>query len=74
MDWIASITIGNRLFAECLKHSVKPRKHLAKVLPILGEEVSENYTSTTASLPINFYRALVKEKSSSQRPVTETEL
>jgi hypothetical protein len=72
-------------FVECLKHSVKPEKHSAKSLPsvTLGKESSANSTSTTASLPSTFYRALDKdfakcqsvlgkEKRSSRRRVTET--
>jgi hypothetical protein len=43
-------------------HSVKTGKHLAKTLPIvtLGKESLANGTSTTASLPSNFYRTLGK--------------
>jgi hypothetical protein len=79
-------TTGFGIFADCLKHSEKPRKHSAKSLPsvILDKESSANSTSaTTASLPSTFYRALDKdfaechlvlgkEKSTSRRLVTET--
>jgi hypothetical protein len=84
MDWTASITIVNKLFVECLNHSIKPRKYSAKALTTLGKKISENCISATASLPSTFYReldkgfaechqVLDKEKSSSQRLVTETE-
>jgi hypothetical protein len=79
-------TTGISFLAECLKHSVKPRKHSTKALPsvTLGKESSVNCTSTTASLPSTFYRALGKgftewhsllgkEKLPSRRLVTATE-
>jgi hypothetical protein len=55
-------TTRNRLFAECLKHSAKPGKHLAKALlsVTLGKESSVNCTSATTSLPSTFYQALGK--------------
>jgi hypothetical protein len=50
-------------FVECLKHSAKPQKHLAKALSsvALGKEGSANSTSANASLPSTFSRALGKE-------------
>jgi hypothetical protein len=79
-------TIGISCFAECLKHSVKLKKHSAKALTSVtyDKESSANCTSTTASLPSTFYQSLDKdfaecqqllgkEKSPSQRQVTATE-
>jgi hypothetical protein len=79
-------TTGHSSFAECLRHSAKPRKHSAKCLPsvTLGKERSANCTSATASLPSTFCRALGKvfaechlvlgkEKSLSRRQVTVTD-
>jgi hypothetical protein len=53
-------TTRNNFFAKCLKHSAKPRKHSTKALPsvTLGKEGSVHCTSTTTSLPSNFYRTL----------------
>jgi hypothetical protein len=58
-----STTTKIGLFAECLKHSVKPKKHSAKSLPSveLDKESSVNCTSITASLPSTFYPALGKD-------------
>jgi hypothetical protein len=82
---IELITTRIGLFAECLKHSAKPRKHSTKSLPsvALGKESSVNSTSATAFLPSTFYRALGKdfaechsvlgkENPPSRRLVTET--
>jgi hypothetical protein len=70
------ITTEIEHFAECLKHSAKPKN-------TLGKEISANSTSATASLPSTFYQELGKvfaechsilgkEKSPSRRLVTET--
>jgi hypothetical protein len=71
-----------RLFAEYTKHSAKSGKLSVKALPsvTLSEESSANCTSATTYLSSTFYRAyfaechklLGKEKSLSQRLVTET--
>jgi hypothetical protein len=79
-------TIGISCCTECLKHSVKLKKHSAKALTSVtyDKESSANCTSTTASLPSTFYRPLDKdfaecqqllgkEKSPSRRQVTATE-
>jgi hypothetical protein len=86
--YIEKITCTTRhsSFAECLRHSAKPRKHSAKCLSsvTLGKERSANCTSATASLPSTFCRTLGKdfaechlvlgkEKSSSRRQVTVTD-
>jgi hypothetical protein len=62
-------------FAECFRHSAKPRKHSANPLPsvTLGKEVSANCTSAVASLSSTFCRALNKEKSRSRRQAKVTE-
>jgi hypothetical protein len=56
-------TTGHSSFAECLRHSAKPRKHSANTLSsvTLGKERSANCTSATASLPSTFCRTLGKE-------------
>jgi hypothetical protein len=55
-------TIGTGCFAECFRHSIKPRKHSANSLTsvTLGKEVSVKCTSATASLSSTFCRALGK--------------
>jgi hypothetical protein len=69
------LTTRHNCFAECFRHSAKPRKHPAKSLPsvTLDKEVSTNCTSATTSLSSTFYRALSIEKSLSRRQVTMTE-
>jgi hypothetical protein len=57
---VFGFTTGNRLFAECLKHSAKPGKHLTTCLPsvTLCKEISTNCTLATTSLSSTFYRSL----------------
>jgi hypothetical protein len=59
---LVACTTGHSSFAECLRHSAKAILHSAKALPsvTLGKECSANCTSTTASLPSTFCRALGK--------------
>ena len=57
-----SATTGNRQFAECLRHSAKPKIHSVKALPsaALGKEQSAKNPSAKVSLPSATYRALGK--------------
>ena len=77
---IITYTTGISSFVVCLRHTTKAILHSAKPLPsvTLGKERSVNCTSTTASLPSTFCRALGKElgkeKSPSRRQVTVTDL
>lgn len=50
------LTTRHNCFAECFRHSAKPRKHSAKSLSsvTLDKEVSTNCTSATASLSSTF--------------------
>jgi hypothetical protein len=60
---IITNTYGINRFAECLKHSAKPKKHSAKALPsvTLDKEGLANSASAKPSLPSAFSRALSKE-------------
>jgi hypothetical protein len=55
-------TTGFRIFAECLGHSAKPRKHSAKALPSVtpGKAHSAANIPAKTSLPSAFCRALGK--------------
>jgi hypothetical protein len=50
------------MFAVCLRHSAKPKKHLAKGMPsvALGEQHSLKIMSAKPTLPSAIYRALDK--------------
>jgi hypothetical protein len=50
------ITTAHNCFAECFRHSARPRKHSANSLSsvTLDKEVSVNCTLATAYLPCNF--------------------
>jgi hypothetical protein len=54
------VTTGIDRFAECLKHSAKPKRHSVQASPsvVLGKEGSANSTSAKPSLPNIFSRAL----------------
>jgi hypothetical protein len=56
-------TTGNDYFAECRKHSAKPKKHSAKALPsvALGKGDTAQEKMAKGTLPSAFCRALGKD-------------
>ena len=53
-------TIGNRIFAVCLKHTAKCKKHSANVLSSVKQHTAYTVTAKVY-LPSVFYRALGKD-------------
>ena len=61
-DCFTGNTTGNSGFAVCHRHSTKPTKHSAKILPsvTLGKQHTISIVSANASLPSVCYRTLGK--------------